>query len=130
MSAPTKSRGNIPRVYDARFDRVNGCPVMPDEISPIQRVAVDAIDAQLQLYLDHMANAIKALKEVIEIENTYELPRRVTGCFADEIATFTEHNYKVRAAFRDEFKFILQPFLYKVKKAEDVARLVCEEMVS
>lgn len=130
MSAPTKSRENIPRVYDARFDRVNGCPVMPDEISPIQRVAVDAINANLRTYLDRVNECFRLLREVAEIERQYELPRRVTDCFLDDYTAFVSTNFKVKAAFEEEFKFILRPHLFQVKKAEDVARLVRDEMAA
>lgn len=127
---PTKSRENVPAVYSLQFQRANNDPMKPDQLTPIQLVAVDAINDLLQRFSDQAYQCIRTLKEIGEIEREYEFPRRVMSPLLDEYSEFQKHVFLVRQAFEEEFKFILKPYLFAESEALQVARRVRDEMAA
>lgn len=127
---PTKSRANVPAVYSLEFRRANNQPMKPDQLTPIQLVAVDAINDLLQRFSRQAHECIRTLREIQEIEIEHEFPRRVMSPLLDEYSEFQKNVNLVRQAFDEEFKFILRPYLYALSEAEQVARRVRDEMAA
>ena len=127
---PTKSRANVPAVYSLEFRRANNQPMNPDQLTPIQLVAVDAINDLLQRFSRQAHDCIRTLREIHEIEAEYEFPRRVMLPLLDSFEEFQQNVHQVRAAFDEEFKFILRPYLYAQSEAQQVARRFLDEIAA
>ncbi len=127
---PTKSRANVPAVYSLEFRRANNQPMKPDQLTPIQLVAVDAINDLLQRFGRQAHECVRTLREIHEIEAEYEFPRRVMMPMLDQYQEFQQNVTLIREAFEEEFKYILRPYLFAESEALQVARRVRDEMAA
>lgn len=101
-------------------------PIDPATLSPIQRVAVDALRAELDRLYSAALQVCSVLVSISEVETSTAFPYRV--CPQVIGGELLMQVGDVRDEFDARFARVLRPWLDRSTKAEDVARRVREEI--
>lgn len=108
-----------------------GSVSIPDRVEPatlndIQRVAVDALQAELQ----RLRSAVLAVGEIIgsisEVQRETEFPYNVLNDI--DLADLLQQVMNTQEEFDHRFALVLRPWLNQSRAAEDVAARVKAEM--
>lgn len=99
------------------FDEID-----PATLNPIQKVAVDALRAELDRLQSAILNVSAVIVSMHEVERETAFPYRVTREI--DVASMMLQVQQLRDEFDARFRRVLHPWLDRSHKAEDIARQV------
>lgn len=116
----------LPQLPDPRHSLTVFDPVDPETLTPIQRVAVDALQAELARLRAAVLQVGAVLMSIHQVEQETAFPYKVAESL--DVGDLILQVGDLEAEFDERFRLVLRPWLNRSRQAEDVAARVRSEM--